>query len=210
MLKAAVQSEREQEVDCARIHAAVHLAETTIAALAGSDEAHERRRELRDQTILAVADVRRNIIVRAEQAKRARREMIQAFFRDRVPSQSTIEYAAMLHDLPTSALLHHLQYLIRIGELDRVEGIYHAFENRADRHLYFDAFDEIAAQCALADSGDEVRRPLARICRLAQETDTLLTKLWFHHLNATMRNGIAPKPLLVGWAPSDHSTGACG
>jgi hypothetical protein len=50
-------------------HAAVHLAETTIAALAGSDEAHERRRELRDQTILAVADVRRNIIVRAEQAK---------------------------------------------------------------------------------------------------------------------------------------------
>jgi len=208
MLKDAVQSEREQEADCARIHAAVHLAETTIAALAGSDEAHERRCELRDQTILAVADVRRNIIRRADQAKEARREMIQALFRDRMPSQSTIEYAAMLHDVPTSALLHHLQYLIRIGELDRVEGVYHAFENRADRYLYFDAFDEIAAQSALAESGDELRRRLARICRLAQETDAILTKLWFHHLNPTMRNGIAPKPLLVGWVPSDHSTGA--
>ena len=97
---------------------------------------------------------------------------------------------------------------IRIGELDRVEGVYHAFENRADRYLYFDAFDEIAAQSALADSGNELRRRLAKICRLAQETDTILTKLWFHHLNPTMRNGIAPKPLLVGWVPSDHSTGA--
>jgi hypothetical protein len=98
--------------------------------------------------------------------------------------------------------------LIRIGELDRVEGVYHAFENRADRYLYIDAFDEIAAQSALADSGDELRKRLARICRLAQETDTILTKLWFRHLKPTMRNGIAPKPLLVGWVPSDHSTGA--
>jgi hypothetical protein len=56
--------------------------------------------------------------------------MIEAFFNDRVPSQSTIEYAAMLHDVPTSALVHHLRYLIRSGELDRVEGVFHAFENR--------------------------------------------------------------------------------
>ena len=100
----------------------------------------------------------------------------------------------MLHDVSTSALVHHLRYFIQSGELDRVEGVYHAFENRADRYLYFDAFDEIAAQSALAESGDELRRRLARICRLAQETDTLLTKLWFHHLNATMRNGIAYEP----------------
>ena len=106
MLKDAVQSEREQEADCSRIHAAVHLAETTIAALAGSDEAHERRRELRDQTILAVADVRRNIIVRAEQAKETRREMIQALFRDRMPS------------LTESTTINQL--LLRIKELARL------------------------------------------------------------------------------------------
>ena len=190
MLKDAVQAEREQEADCARIDAAVRLAETALAALASPDEAHKRRYELRDRTILSIADVRRNIVRRAKQAKETRRGMIHAFFHDRVPSQSTIEYAAMLHDVPTSALVHHLRYLIRSGELDRVEGVYRAFENRADRHFYIEAFDEIAAQCALADSGDKLMS-LARICRLAGETDTKLTDLWFRHISPKTRNGIA-------------------
>ena len=120
MLKDAVQAEREQEADCARIDAAVSLAETALAALAGSDEAHKRRCELRDRTILSVADVRRNVILRAKQAKETRRGIIEALFHARVPSQGTIEYAAMLHDVSTSALVHHLRYLIRSGELDRV------------------------------------------------------------------------------------------
>jgi hypothetical protein len=113
MLKDVVQAERDQEADCARIDAAVRLAETALAALAGSDATHKRRCELRDRTIISVADVRRNIIRRARQAEETRREMIEAFFHDRVPSQSIIEYAAMLHDVSTSALVHHLQYLIR-------------------------------------------------------------------------------------------------
>jgi hypothetical protein len=194
MLKDAVQAEREQEADCARIDAAVGLAETTITALASSDEACKRRCEFLDRTILSVANVRRNIIRRAKQAEEMRREMIEAFFHDRVPSQSTIEYAAMLHDVSTSALVHHLRYLIGSGELDRVEGVYHAFENRADRHFYKGAFDEIAAQCALEDSGDELGRRLARICRLAQETDVKLTNLWLSHINPKTRNGIAHDP----------------
>jgi hypothetical protein len=104
MLKDAVQAEREQEADCARIDAAVRLAESAIAALAGSNEVHKHRCELRDRTILSVADVRRNIVRRARQAEETRREMVEASFRDRVPSQSIIEYAAMLHDVSTSAL----------------------------------------------------------------------------------------------------------
>ena len=165
MLKDAVQAERDQEADCARIDAD-SLAETAIATLASSDEGHERRRGLRDQTILSVGDVRRNIIRRARQAEETRREMVEASFRDRVPSQSIIEYAAMLHGVSTSALVHHLQYLIRSGDLDRVEGVYHAFENRADRHLYIGAFDEIAAQGALANSGDELVKRLANGTRI--------------------------------------------
>ena len=62
MLKDGLQAEREQEAECARIDAAVSLAETALAGLASSDEAHKRRCELRDGTILSVADVRRNII----------------------------------------------------------------------------------------------------------------------------------------------------
>ena len=46
MFKDAVQAERDQEAECARIDAAVSLAETAIAALADSDEAHKRRCEL--------------------------------------------------------------------------------------------------------------------------------------------------------------------
>jgi hypothetical protein len=179
MLKDAVQAEREQEADCARINAAVSLAETAIAALASSDQANKRRCELQDRTILMVADVRRNIIWRAKQANEMRRKMIQAFFHDRVPSQ--IAYAAILHDISTSALVHHLGYLIRSGELDRVEGVYHALENRADGHVYVRAFDEIAAQCALADSGNELGIRLARICQLAQEIDAKLSNLWLRH-----------------------------
>jgi hypothetical protein len=193
MLKDAVQAEREQEADCARIDAAVSLAETAIVALAGSED-HKRRYELRDRTILSVADVRRNIIRRARQAQETRREMIEAFFHDRVPSQNTIEYAAMLHDVSTSALVRHLRYLIRSGELDRVEGVYHAFENRADRHRYVGAFDEVAAQCALPASGDELRRRLARICQLAHETDAKLTNLRLRHISPKTRNGIADEP----------------
>jgi hypothetical protein len=120
--------------------------------------------------------------------------MVEASFRDRVPSQSIIEYAAMLHDVSTSALVHHLQYLIRSGDPDRVEGVYHAFQNRADRHLYIGAFDEVAAQCALPASGDELRRRLARICQLAQKTDAKLTNLWLRHISPKTRNGIAYEP----------------
>jgi hypothetical protein len=167
---------------------------SVILNQARSDEAHKRRCELRDRTILSVADVRRNVILRAKQAKETRRGIIEALFHARVPSQGTIEYAAMLHDVSTSALVHHLRYLIRSGELDRVEGVYHDFENRADRHLYIEAFDEIAAQCALADSGDELRRRLVRICKLAHEIDAKLTNLWLIHTSPKTRNGIGHEP----------------
>ena len=138
--------------------------------------------------------MRRNIIQRAKQAEETRRKMIEAFFRGRVPSHGTIEYAAMLHDVTTSALVHHLRYLIRSGELDRVEGVYRAFENRADRHRYIGSFDEIAAQGVLADSGDELAKRLARICQLAQETDAKLTNWWLRHISPKTRNGIADEP----------------
>jgi hypothetical protein len=130
VLKNAMQVERDQEADCARIGAAISLAEAALAGLTSSDEVHKRRCQFRDGTILSVADVRRNIVHRAKQAKETRSGLIEAFFHDRVPGQSNIEYASMLHDIPTSALIHHLRYLIQSGELDRVEGVYHAFKNR--------------------------------------------------------------------------------
>ena len=83
MLKDIVQIEREQEADCERIDAAVRLAGAAIAALMGSDEAHQRRCAIRDRIILSVADVRRNIRRRAEGAKKTRKELIETFFQER-------------------------------------------------------------------------------------------------------------------------------
>jgi hypothetical protein len=213
MLKDSAQAEREQEADCARIEATVRLAETAIAALAGSDEAHKRQCELRDRTILTVADVRRNIIQRAEQAKEAPKELIETFFQQNAPSQSTDDYSAMLHVIPTSALVDHLQYLIR--QLARVQGVCHAFEKRADRHRYIAAFDEILGQCALADSGDGLAQRLARICPLADETDAKLTALWFGHINPEPETTIRCRVRL--WLPFredrydfEHSRGERG
>ena len=66
------EAERDQDADCARIDAATALAEREIAALEGQHlEPHEMRREwsaIRDRTILAIRDVRRNIAKRARDA----------------------------------------------------------------------------------------------------------------------------------------------
>jgi hypothetical protein len=190
MLKDIVQTEREQEADCERIDAAVRLAGAAIAALAGSDEVHQRRCAIRDRIILSVADVRRNIRRRAEGAKKTRKELIETFFLEGATNQSRLDYSVVLHDMPTNELMYHLQYLNRTRELDRVHGVYHAFQNRADRHPYIGAFDEIA-EGALADSGPELAKRLAKICRLADETDAKLADLWFRHVNPETQNGNA-------------------
>ena len=48
---------------------------------------------------------------------------------------------------------------------------------------------------ALADSGDELAKKLARICQLAQETDAKLTNWWLRQINPKTRNGIACEPV---------------
>src|SRR6516164_6631115 len=82
----------------------------------------------------------------------------------------------MIQHIPTNGLLNYLRYLIRIGELERVQGVCAAFENRLDRHSYVSAFEEIVAECALTDSGDDLGKRLARICRLAADADAKIAQ----------------------------------
>jgi len=85
--KTLFEAERDQDADCTRIDAAVRLAEQDIAALASRrldpDQTHRKWSEIRDRTILAVRDVRRNIVKRANEAKKIKKEMIETFFRER-------------------------------------------------------------------------------------------------------------------------------
>src|SRR5258705_4807484 len=121
MLKNIIEAEREQAADCTRIDAAVCLAEQDIAALESRqldrDEMHKKWSAIRDRTILAVRDVRRNIVKRANEAKETHRGMVETLLRERADyltsdnSRPRLEYSAILQDIPTKGLIDHLRYL---------------------------------------------------------------------------------------------------
>jgi hypothetical protein len=187
MLRNIVEAERDQDADCTRIGAVVRLAEQDIAVLKRGqldpDEAHKKWSAIRDQTILAVRDIRRNVVKRADEAKETHREMIEAFFRDRGAhpednkGRPLPEYSGVLQEIPTKGLLDHLRYLIQVGDFVRAQSVRAAFELRKDRYRYALAFEKILAQLAFAESGDLDER-LARISRSADEMDAKITDLF--------------------------------
>ncbi|HEY7297317.1 MAG TPA: hypothetical protein VH684_05205 [Xanthobacteraceae bacterium] len=197
MIKDVIQAEWDQAADCALIDDAVHLAEADMAALAQSQENHRHWSAIRDRTILTMRDVRRNILHRADEAKATLKELTESFFRAN-GIKAPPNYSTTLQDIPTTGLVHHLQYLIRTGELQRVQGIRDALENRLDRHSLVAVFEEILAQCLLSDSQSESRKRLVRICRLAKEADAKLTGLWFRHDRAESGNGMARDLAVAG------------
>ena len=192
MLNDVIQAERDQEADCARIDALVHLAERDMSRARYHQEISKHWSAIRDRTVLTVRDVRRNIVQRADEAKQTLKEMTEAFFREN-SIKAPVDYSAAVQDIPTRGLLYHLQYLIRTGELQRVQGIRDAFEKRSDRHPYVSVFEEVVTQCVLSGSEGESGRRLARICRLAKETDAKLIDLWFRPDRPEAVNGIAQK-----------------
>jgi len=180
VLNKIIEAEQEQKADCTRIDAAVKIAQEQISALVdrclSPDEAHKKWSAIRDQTILLVRDVRSNILTRATAAKETRRRMIETLFRDEGPSSSA-GFGTMLADLPTKALLHHLRYLIRIGDHARAQQICAVFEARKDRQPYASDFEEVVAEWVLSETGDDLGGRLANVCRLAEEADAKLTSL---------------------------------
>ena len=129
MIKDLIQAERDQEADCALIDDAVKLVEAKTAAPAQSQEIGEPWPVIRDRTILRLRDVRRNIIRRADEAKERLKEMTETFFRANA-MKAPPGYSATLQDIATTGLLYHLQYLIRTGEFQRVQGIRDALADR--------------------------------------------------------------------------------
>ena len=150
----AEQAERDQHADYARIDDAIRLAEQNIAALESRQlEPHETRKKwlaIRDRTILAIREARGNMIKRANEAKETRSRMIETFFRD-VPSPH--EFSSALQDVPTKGLLDYVNYLIRVGDVGRVQCIRVVFKARGDHHRYDLTFEKVLAQFALAEFG---------------------------------------------------------
>jgi hypothetical protein len=109
-------AERNQEADCALIDAAVRLAEKEIAFLEGRqlgpDELRKKWCGIRDRTILAVRDVRRNIVRRADEAKETERRIIEKWFREKSDDRVLSEFSSTLGQVPTKRLLDYLTSLL--------------------------------------------------------------------------------------------------
>ena len=187
----AEQAERDQHADYARIDDAIRLAEQNIVALESRQlEAHETRKKwlaIRDRTILAIREARGNMIKRANEAKGTRSRMIETFFRD-VPSPH--EFSSALQDVPTKGLLDYLNYLIRVGDVGRVQCIRVVFKARGDHHRYDLTFEKMLAQFALAEFGGFEER-LTRICRLADEVDAALAAIFAAHISTNRLQQLA-------------------
>jgi hypothetical protein len=190
MFKDAVEAERveqDQDADCARIDAVIGLAKQDIAALRGQqvdpDELREKWSAIRDRTILAIRDVRRNVVERANEARETTTWMIEKVEQTlRAESDPRVirEFSAELREVPTEALLDYLRYLIKFGDVARIQSVRDVFAARADHHRYNASFERTLAQFALPKFGDLGER-LVRICRSAEETDATLADLFSTH-----------------------------
>jgi hypothetical protein len=184
MLRDAIEAERaerDQDADCARIDAAIELAKKDIAALESRelDPADRQKQwvEIRDQTILVIRDVHRNIVRRADQAKETTRWMIDRLWRDDGDARVIREFSVQLQEVPTRALLDYLRYLIQVDDLTRIQSVRTVFVLRVDHQRHRASFERMLAQFALAKCGDLGER-LVRICRSAEKTDAIVADLF--------------------------------
>ena len=120
-------AERDQDADCARIDAAIDAAEKAIAAIEARQPYPDERREqlsaIRDRTILAIRNVRHNIMKRANKAKQTERWMVQKWLHEVNDDRILSEYTADLQKVPTQGLFDYLGYLIRVDDLARIQSV---------------------------------------------------------------------------------------
>jgi hypothetical protein len=187
MLKDGVKVERaarDQDADWARIDAAIDLAGQGIAALQTRplhpDEARKEWFAIRDRTMFAVRDVRRNMIRRATEAKDAQMWVVEKFFREKANRNPLHEFAATLQDTPTKGLLDYLCYLVRVGDRDRVQCIRAVFKARIDSYRNNVTFERMLVGFAFADFA-ELGERFARICHLAEKADARVADLFADH-----------------------------
>jgi hypothetical protein len=177
----AEQAERDQDADCARIDAAIALAEKDIAAVEdrqlAPDEIRKQWFAIRDRTVLAIRDVRNNIVRRANETEATQRWMLEKFVSDKSDERILREFSNTLKDVPTKDLVDYLRYLIQVGDRARIQTICKVFAARDDRSAYNVSFDKMLTQFAGAEYGHVWER-LTRICRLAEKVDARLANLF--------------------------------
>jgi hypothetical protein len=171
------QAERDQDADCARIDAAIDAAQKAIAAIEARQPYPDERREqlsaIRDRTILAIRNVRHNIMKRANKAQQTERWMVQKWLREVNDDRILSEFTADLQKVPTQGLFDYLGYLIRVDDLGRIQSINAVFAARADNQRYAAAFEKTLGQFTLSKCGILG----ARIAKIYQSADSIDAKI---------------------------------
>jgi hypothetical protein len=174
-------SERDQDADTARIHAAVDAAEAAITVLAarhlGPDETRAEWSAIRDRTVLAIRKVRHNVIARANSAKQTEQWMVRKWLREVNDGRIMREFTADLQEVPTGALLDYLRYLIQFGDLARIQSVNAVFAARVDNRRYRATFDKMLGRFTLSQCG-AIGARIARIHDLAEMVDARIAHLF--------------------------------
>jgi hypothetical protein len=179
--------ERDQTADLARVDNAIALAEVRISALKrrqlGSEELRRKTSDVRDWTILAVRDVRRNMAKRAIAAKNMRESLTKSLRqRSRFDIDTVTDahlrarFFATLERTPTRELLGRFLDATKIGDLARAESIRFEFQTRDDPHEFEITSAAIFAKLARSDPANMAKR-LANICRAVEMADARITSL---------------------------------
>src|SRR6516225_8839719 len=191
-------AERDQTADCARIDAAIDAAEKAITAVEGRQPYPDERREqlsaIRDRTILAIRNVRHNIMKRASKAKQTERWMVQKWLHEVNDGRILREFTADLQKVPTERLLDYLCYLVRVDDLARIQSVTAIFAARADKERYAAAFEKTLDQFTLSKCGVLGAR-IAKIYHSAESIDAKITQVLSAHYTMKRSSAPAPQPL---------------
>jgi hypothetical protein len=204
MLKDAIEAERDQDADCARIDAAIRLGEQDIAALEDRhldpDEMRKEWSTIRDRTILAIRDMVHNVITRAKEAKATEDRIVQKLMCEESDGRVIGEFSVALKEVPTRDLVDYLRYLVQIGDRARIQSVRIVFAERKDRQAYDVTFGKLLAQFALAEYGTLGER-LTRICRLAEKVDARLANLFCAYSITNLSRALTSPQLAQVQAP---------
>lgn len=186
--KRILQNEREQIADEDRIDTAIRRAKNDIAWLQqrqlGLEKLQEAITAIRDRTILAVRDVRKNMQRRSLDAERMQKCFSDEFLHlrarfsrdDDEDKELRRNFLHLLERTPTSNLLKHLRDALEMANFACAELIRFEFGCREDRDAFKTDFESIVQKFS-RDDPIEIHKRLANVCKATERVDARVTDL---------------------------------
>ncbi len=188
LFKRIIKAERDQKADQARIDAAIAKAEQQIAVLVRRpitrEQLHKAIIAVRDRTVLAICNVRRNMQTRTVEAKNIEEGLSDEFLRQKSRfAEDEVEdvrlrmrFFKLMECTPTFTLIVYLRDAIEAGSIACAESIRFELQSRNDLLNYAATYESVVHNSAREDPV-EMRKRLANICNAAMKVDARMTDL---------------------------------